>query len=356
MFSRDVLQDHALDMRQFIDFRESTLPSGARIVEVYNSSGLALTLLPDRAMDIWAASYNGQPLTWLSPGSPHAPDFGAQWLRQFNGGLLTTCGLSHAGQPETDDQTGEQRDLHGLFTRSRATGISIEAGWQGEQYIAELSCTVAQAALYGEQLRVRRTYRMTLGEPAIDLYDVVDNLDDVPVPLMLLYHFNVGYPLVRAGAQIAAPTAQVYPHDDTARAGLERWTEYDAAEPNYVEQVFYHHLKTGADGWATVALHNPDFGIELGWDTTYAPYFTQWKNIRRGIYVSGIEPGNCIPEGQNAARASGRLVRLERGETHRFHNQIRILPDAAAIAQSRERIAALGANGQPIPACRLESR
>ena len=103
MFSREALQNHSVDMRQFVDFRESTLPSGARIVEAYNASGLAFTLLPDRAMDIWTATYKGLPLTWVSQGSPHAPDFGSAWLRQFNGGLLTTCGLNHAGQPEKDD-------------------------------------------------------------------------------------------------------------------------------------------------------------------------------------------------------------------------------------------------------------
>jgi hypothetical protein len=293
------------------------------------------------------------PLTWVSQGSPHAPDFGSAWLRQFNGGLLTTCGLNHAGQPETDDQTGEQRDLHGRFTRSRATNIAVESGWQGDKYVAQLTCTVAQSMLYGEQQRVRRTYRITLGEPVIDLYDEVENLDDAPAPLMVLYHFNVGYPLVRQGAQITTPNQRIYPHDDNAQGGLARWTEYAAATPLYEEQVFYHHLKADADKWTAVALYNPDFGIEIGWDTTDAPYFTQWKNVRRGIYVSGIEPGNCIPEGQNAARAGGRLVMQERGEVRRFHNRIRILPDAEGIAQSRERIAALSANGELIAGCKL---
>jgi hypothetical protein len=105
-----------------------------------------------------------------------------------------------------------------------------------------------------------------------------------------------------------------------------------------------------------VALHNPDFGIQLSWDTTHAPYFTQWKNIRRGIYVSGIEPGNCIPEGQNGARASGRLQTLQPGEAQAFHNQIRILSNPEAVAQSRERIAALQAGGQLIAACNLHDK
>jgi hypothetical protein len=64
----DELRKHSVDMRQFIDFRESTLPNGMRIIDCYNSSGLTFTLLPDRGLDIWTAHYKGIPLTWISQG------------------------------------------------------------------------------------------------------------------------------------------------------------------------------------------------------------------------------------------------------------------------------------------------
>src|SRR5262245_2437740 len=132
MFDRPTVEKHSLDMRQFIDFRQATLPNGLRTVEVYNGSGLTFTLLPDRGLDIWTAHYKGKPLTWISQGSPFPPDFGQSWLRQFNGGLMTTCGLTHAGPPETDDQTGEIRDLHGKFTRLRAGSLQINGGWMSD--------------------------------------------------------------------------------------------------------------------------------------------------------------------------------------------------------------------------------
>lgn len=70
LLTRDEVERHSLDMRQFIDFRQATLPNGMRIIEAYNSSGLTFTLLPDRGMDIWMAHYKGVPLTWISQGSP----------------------------------------------------------------------------------------------------------------------------------------------------------------------------------------------------------------------------------------------------------------------------------------------
>jgi hypothetical protein len=353
--SRATLEQHSVDLRQFIDFRQSTLANGQRLIEASNSSGLTFTLLPDRGLDIWSASYNGMALTWLSQGSPHPAEFGAPWLRQFNGGLLTTCGLLHAGQPETDATTGVYRDLHGNYTRLRTQDISTNGGWQGDDYVLELRGVIPDGVMFGEQFQVMRTYRLTLGKPVIELHDEIENRHDTPLPLMVLYHFNVGYPLVRGGARLITPDEAVYPYNDIARAGLERWSEYDAAIPGYTEQVFLHHLRAGADHMARVALVNEEFGLQFEWDTRREPFLTQWKNVRRGIYVCGIEPGNCIPEGQNNARARGRLVMLEPGEVHTFTNRLTILPNSAAIAHAEQTIQEIHASGTPLEACQLDN-
>ena len=57
--SRNALARYSVDLRQFIDFRQSTLTNGLRLVGAYNSSGLTFTLLPDRGLDIWSASSTG---------------------------------------------------------------------------------------------------------------------------------------------------------------------------------------------------------------------------------------------------------------------------------------------------------
>jgi hypothetical protein len=73
------------------------------------------------------AFYNQHSLTWLSSRGivpPQLfPDKGLNWLRTFAGGLLTTCGLTHAGGPETDE-FGE-RGLHGLISNIPAEIESI---------------------------------------------------------------------------------------------------------------------------------------------------------------------------------------------------------------------------------------
>lgn len=343
------LQRHSVDLRQFIDFRQSTLPNATRIVEAYNGSGLHFTILPDRGLDIWTAHYNGVPLTWISQGSPHAPDFGQRWLEQFNGGLLTTCGLTHAGQPETDNETGEWRDLHGRYSRLRAEDVTVERNGTS----VSLSGTVSESALYGDQLRLQRRYTLEIGQPTIKIYDSVTNLADTPSPFMLLYHFNVGYPLVGEGARLYPPAAMTRPlNPDAPEADMNTWPDYHAAEVGYTAQVFVHHLKHSG-GYTEAVFAREQIGLSLRWKVDTIPYLTQWKNTRQGIYVCGIEPGNCVPEGRNAARRAGRLVTLQPGEKHEFEVEVSVLAGTDAISAARQRVDALQASGTPIPNCKL---
>ena len=338
----DFLQQHSLDMRQFIDFRGSTLPNGMRVFDAHNSSGLTFSVLPDRGMDIWSANYKGIPLTWIAPGSPHFPDYGHNWLGLFNGGLLTTCGLTHVGPPEDD------RDLHGNFTRCRATEISTDRQTDRIQ----LNAHIYQSSLFGEQFEVIRTFTLRLGIPEIHIHDKVMNIGDQSSPFMLLYHCNVGYPMVREHTELLV-NSKVFPRDDIARTGIDRWHVYEAATQGYAEQVFFHHLQDTSTKIAEAALLNENLGLKFSWDTHTLPYLTQWKNTRQGIYVSGIEPGNCIPEGQNAARASGRLHLLEPGEQQEFDLWITVIEGKNSVYHYREAMEAARRNATPLEGIQL---
>jgi hypothetical protein len=367
-WTREEIERHSLDMRQFIDFRQSTLPNGMRIIDAYNSSGLTFTLLPDRGLDIWTAHYKGIPLTWISPGSPHPPDFGRGWLEQFNGGLLTTCGLTHVGPAEVDDVTGERRDIHGKYSRLRAENVQIanshyepvslaEDEPPYERYELIICATVHQSSLFGEQLELRRTIWQSLAQPDIGLSDHITNIGDKPAPLMLLYHLNLGFPLIQEGSQLYLNAEKVYPRDAAAKAGYETWARYDAPTSSYPEQVFFHHLKTISDGgFARMLLVNAteDLGLKLQWDTGNLPYFTQWKNTRQGIYVCGFEPGNCIPEGQNAARKNGRLVMLEPGQSIDTYWSLDILEGSDRVKGYKAILSQNDSERIPIKNCQLD--
>ena len=75
---------------------------GMRAIRLDNELGLSATLLADRCLDIPYFSYKGINIGLvLKPGLSEPRFFeekGARgFLKQFNGGLLTTCGLRNAG-------------------------------------------------------------------------------------------------------------------------------------------------------------------------------------------------------------------------------------------------------------------
>ncbi len=338
--SRRTLTAHSADLRQFIDLRPVTLEDGQRAIDAHNSSGLTFTLLPDRGLDLYAAAFAGRPLTWLSAGSPHRADRGASFPESMNGGLLFTCGLRHVGPPEADGQGGSH-PLHGDFTRLPARQIAISGAWEGERYVLTLRGELNEAALFRHQLRLTRTLRLTLGEPGFALEDVVENRDAAPAPLMVVYHYNFGYPTVQEGVRFYSPAQVVYPRDADAQSAAQDWPSYQAPIPNHPEEVFFHHAGVGADGWSGAVLAGDEFGVSLQWDAATLPYLTQWKNFRTTTYVCGVEPGNCLPEGQRAAQESGRLQMLAPGESVRFRTRFRVLANARAVARAITEVAAM---------------
>jgi hypothetical protein len=348
LYSRETIEKHSIDIRQFVGFRQSTLPNGVRVIDAYNTAGLRYTILVDRGLDIWTADFRGMPLTWVAQGSPMPPDFGMPWLQQFHGGLLATCGLTHVGPPERDEVTGEFRDLHGLYTRMRAGDVSISGAWQDDDYVMRLTASIAEGWLHGYQLRLTRTYELSMNAPEIRLHDTVTNLTDKPVPLMILYHFNLGYPMVRAGTRLEASGATL-PRNDDARKGLATWWEYTEAQPGYVEQVFFHHVQT-QEGWTEAALLTGDaLAMGFRYNAEVLPYLTQWKNLRHGMYVHGVEPGNCIPEGRTAAEKHGRLDLLGAGEVRDFGQiTLTVYSEVSEVKALRGRLDALRNTGTPV--------
>jgi hypothetical protein len=174
---------------------------------------------------------------------------------------------------------------------------------------------------------------------------------------MFLHHFNIGYPLVAEATQLAVSNQSVCPRDTDARKGLDSWAIYEKATAGYPEQVFFHHPKADDEQVhqnAYALVYRDGLGLLLKWDAKNQPYFTQWKNTRQGLYVSGIEPGNCIPEGLNAARRNNRLKLLEPGETQSFYAHLIVMEKLETIEHWRKYIVDLQKNGTPVEGCNLD--
>jgi galactose mutarotase-like enzyme len=133
----------------------------------------------------------------------------------------------------------------------------------------------------------------------------------------VLYHVNLGWPLLDEGVTVEIPAAKVTPRDADAEAGFDTRYEISAPVAGFREQVFVHEGST--EGYARVT--NPKRGIQftLRYSTETLPALFQWKMTDVGHYVLGLEPTNT-PEimGRAAARDSGRLPALQPRESVRY--------------------------------------
>jgi hypothetical protein len=337
-YTRRQLEGYMGDLRQIADIRFATLDDGqergVRVAEVRTGSGFDFTVLLDRAMDIGTATYNGIPLAWQSgTGAAHPSRYEPEprgWLRTFHGGLLALCGLTHAGAPDpsVDPENGESLGLHGRIGTIPAYDIGVERVWstEGHQLTMRLRGTMDEVVLFGYRLRLERVLEFQVGEPSITIFDSVRNMGGAPAPLMILYHCNLGWPLVSPDSEMISPSDKIEPRDATAEPGINSWNQIQEPTPGYAEQVFWHRVTPSATpAVAGIVNRQLGIGLEVVFDSRTLNYLTQWKQMGYADYTVGIEPGNCLPIGRVASRNAGTLRMLLPGETDRFTIGFRVI-------------------------------
>ena len=315
---------------------------GTRIAWINTGTGLRYKVVLDRAMDIAEAFYNQHGLAWLSHAGVTPPqpfsDGGIDWLRTFGGGLVTTCGLSHVGGPESDEYG--QRGLHGEISNIPA---EIESIVQPDPAAGKLDMSITgiikQARVFGPVLELRRTISGTLGKPTIKIHDEVLNRANTPAPHMMLYHCNFGWPLVDEGARLVwqgkwksrdeNPQNPIFNADNDFRrcpAPLE-------AHNGFGEEAAFIDIDADAHGQATCGVYNEalGFAVAIRFPKAQLPWLTNWQHWGKGEYVTGLEPGTHPPIGQAAARAQNTLIELAPGEKRSYTLEIEIITDSAAL-------------------------
>jgi hypothetical protein len=333
---------------------------GIRALEFRTGSGLSFDVLVDRAMDIGPAEHAGRSFGWRSatgfrhPGlHEYRDEDGLSWLRSFSG-LVVTAGLDHtlftaevdASQYAYPFRKTVWNGLHG-----RVANIPARLIGYGEEWRSSDICTlwaegeVRQAAVFGEHLRLRRRVEADLGGNSIRLTDTVTNAGFDPTPHMLLYHINLGWPLVDEGTRLVAPIARTPWFTESVGKQRVSYQRMPAPQPGFVEQVYAHDLHADSDGRVAVALVNERlaFGFQLEFSTREFPYFLEWLHLREGAYAVGLEPSTHNVAGENAARTDGSMIWLPAGESRTYHTTFRVLDGSAELCAA---VAAIEARQQ----------
>lgn len=297
--------------------------AGLRAFEVWTGSGLTFQVLASRSLDIGPCTFNGKSLAWNSPAGFAHPAYyepkGLGWLRTFGGGLFATCGLDQFANPSVEG--GEEFGLHGRIGNLPAEQVGYRTYWEGDDYRLEITGTVRQARLFGENLALKRRISTSLGSSAITIDDEVTNLGWDRAPHMLMYHFNLGFPLVGPAAELDFPKKAVHPRTPLAGQHIDTHMQLLPPTPGFSEWVYVMDVEPEADGFATARITNREAGLaaSLRFSATTLPHLVQWKMMGQGAYVLGVEPANTSAmEGRTDARSKGVLVELEPGESKHY--------------------------------------
>jgi len=322
---------------------------GMRGIDVWTGSGLAFTVHPDRCLDIGAARLGGRALAWESSTGPVAPERfeppGFHWLRSFSGGLVTTCGLRHFGAPDADPN-GETWGLHGRASHLSAEDVAIERGWEGDDYRLLIRGRVVEAEVFKPTLVLERTLATALGSREIRILDRLCNAGHEPSSAMLLYHINLGWPLLSERSRLLTGPASVTACSDAAAAGQDRRLEMLPPTRGFTEHTYMTEPEAAPDGLCRAALVNPDLdggtALLLEWPKRSLPYMAEWKMMGQGTYVLGVEPCTCPFPPREDLRRRGLMPMLGPGESIETSLTLRVCQGEKELADVRRAVEAAG--------------
>lgn len=299
---------------------------GMRLMQLRNGKGLELTVSADRCADIARLRYRGENLSFFSANGYVAPayydDKDAGWLKNFTAGFLTTCGLTAVGSPCVDK--GQALGLHGSIGNTPAERI----GWEMDDNTITVKAVVRHAQIFSDKLLLTRTIACSKQVNAFTITDRIENVGGETSPLMVLYHMNMGYPLLSETAEVYVPAETVVPRNAHAAEDLDTWNKILSPTPGFEEQCYYHEFGSRP---GLAAIFNPalGFGLKISFDTASLDCFTEWKMMGYKDYVLGLEPGNCTPDGRDVMRQTGKLKFIAPGEVKTYSVTVSIIESAA---------------------------
>jgi hypothetical protein len=313
---------------------------GVTALRVKTASGFEFSVLPERGLDIFEASYQGRSLCWHSPVGVTHPSYydprGLEWLKSFTGGLVTTCGLSTAGSP-CEDQ-GEQLGLHGSISNTPAEQVNWWEEWENDELLLTISGKVRESRVFGPNLVVNRTIKTSLGGRSLRLHDRIVNEGSLATPSMQVYHCNFGFPLLTDRSRIYCPSEKVAGRTEFAKLHKDSWSVFEPPCKGIEERVYYHEMEPDEKGAVHVLLVSDDtsrdFAVEMTYTAATLPRFVEWKMTGQTHFVLGLEPANCKVDGRKAERDAGILCFLEPGESKEFGLELRVLAGTEEVSEA----------------------
>jgi hypothetical protein len=324
---------------------------GIDLIHVHNGA-LSYAILPTRGMGLWRGDYHGHPLGWQAPVvGPVHPKFvnatargGLGWLDGFDE-WLCRCGLASNGPP--GDDGGAPLTLHGRIANLPAHRVEVRVSLDPPHEIS-VTGTVDESALFFGHLRLTTTYTTVPGSNRVVIHDAVQNRSTRPAEMELLYHCNIGPPLLEAGSRVVAPIRAMAPQTPRAAEGIDTFETYVGPTLGFAEQVYLYDLLADSSGRTLALLYNAaaDRGLCVRFNRRELPCFTVWKNCLPAEegYVTGLEPATNFPNFKAFEREHGRVKVLPPGGRWEATWSLEVHDTAAGVASALKEVATLQAH------------
>lgn len=314
-------QDQIYSVKRYMS--EEGKGKGSSIYQVTTGGKLQYDVAIDNAMDLTNLSYNGINVSYIAKnGSMVSPyvheNSGSVFNQTFNAGMLYTCGLRNTGGSLVEN--GEFFATHGRIHSIPAENCSAIC----EDGNITIKGYIRETALFGHSLELKRTITSKIGGSKILIDDVVTNKTPADEEYMIIYHMNFGFPFLSPELKMTLPeNIETKPATDHAAEYLERETEFTMPIDGEDETLFFHTLKN-KNGLACVKLENPEVGIGavVKFSADTLPIMAQWRCMRSGEYVLGIEPTNSYVMGRTKERENGTIGVIPAFESVKMHIEL----------------------------------
>jgi hypothetical protein len=164
------------------------------------------------------------------------------------------------------------------------------------------------------------------------LKDIIKNEGIYDHHLMLLYHINLGYPLLDADSRVIINSKKVTTTEGAPSPDND-YRSCHAPVKRAVQRGYSHDLAADGKGIARAALVNDriGLGLALSYEKNRLPKFNQRKMLSTGEYVMGLEPGTCRPISREEAERRGEALVIHSREEYETGITFTVLDGAVEI-------------------------
>ena len=253
---------------------------GLEIIDCDNGT-LRFLINVTKACDMMQLYHKGQNMSFISKNGFMKREL--PFVNRFEGGMLYTCGLDSVGEREGFEEHGSLHNMPAQILRAESgeEGIVIEA-------------VLRDTAVFGKNLVLRRKITSAIGSERVKIEDRLTNENYFEEKYCLLYHVNIGYPMMDEGAKIVGDVNECQPRTPWAELQMATSYQIEAPVPGFEEACYYLKLKEPEISMVNEKI-GKKFSVSYSGDTL--PHFLEWKSIAGGDYAVGLEPATTKLDG-----------------------------------------------------------